>query len=183
MRFKGGQSAKDYYTASLAINPASIAGLKLALLSIQDDDLDLALKSVVSWIRRSPDMLCGDILGTLKSGADMKQGLFSVISEIYFSLGRQWDMGFQKHFSDSVPDTAFDVALMAWGSAPSSWALDMMSRCLAPWHLQGELTPLMLDGIKAGVLADRQMLEAAEAAFGYYDRETASMIVSGMKKR
>lgn len=182
-RFRGGRGAEEHYRAALAICPESIAGLKLALLHIRRNETDKALKLILSWIRNSPGSYQGKISDAPGSGNNMAQGLLTVIGEIFFFLGSQWDMGFRKDFADPVPDTAFEIVRMAWKLAPSSRALDLMARCLRPQHLQGELLPFMVEGIKLGTLGKCQMLEAAKTAFEYYDRETASSIMAAIKSR
>lgn len=181
-RFKGGQASMAHYLRALEIDPAHMAALKMALLQIRQNDVDAALKTITAWTRHAPDRYQGNISRALGSGKSRDQSLLSVIGEIFLSFGRRWDMGFQKDFSDPVPDTAFEVARMAWNLHPSSWALDMMARCLEPDHLQGELLPYMLDGIRQGVLTDEQILKTANTAFSYYDRETASTILNAMNR-
>lgn len=181
-RFKDCQPAIEHYRAVLDIFPGSIAALKLALLHVQANEPKMALTYLLGWLRHDPKELQGNIADILKSDKEAGQSLLSAVSEIYFSLGRQWQMGFQKEFRDPVPDTAFDVARMAWEMQPSVWALEMMARCLKPYHMQGELLPYMLAGIGAGILSDKQILETARTAFEYYDRDTASAIMSAMKK-
>ena len=181
-RFKDIQLAEAHYKAIYDALPASMASLKLALLHIQANEPEAALEYIVSWIRNCQGKFRGNISDILNSGKEMRQNLLAAIAEIYFSLGRRWDMGFQKKFRDPVPETAFDVARMAWDEKPSQWALEMMKRCLKPCHMEGELLPYMMEGIKAGILPQRQLAEAAAIAYGYYDRDSAAKIVADMKK-
>lgn len=180
-RFKGVQSAIEYYEAAIDIFPGSLASLKLALLYVGANKPEAALKSISRWIGNAPRQFPGGISDILKNGKDINQNLLSAVGEIFFSLGRRWDMGFQKAFADPAPDTAFDIARAAWDLKPSARALDMMTRCLDPYHMRGELLPYMLAGINAGILSRKQILETASAAYNYYDRETAASIVSSMK--
>lgn len=181
LRFKGGHLAREHYETALEMDPGNVAALKLALLYIYQKKPDIAIKSVLSWIKSQDGFKC-DLGNVLGEGKDMGQGILKLIGEIYLFLGRRWDMGFQKAFNDPVPDTAFDVAEMAWRLYPSSWSLDMMTRCLRPSQLQGELLPYLLEGEKLGLLSETQLLETAQTAFNYYDWETATRIMGSLKK-
>lgn len=181
-RVKRDRSARMHYLAALDITPGSVANLKLALLDIERNELDSALKSIIAYLLLSPNKISQNTEQLLVSGKDMAQVLLSVVANIYFSLGKYWDMGFHKNFRDPVPDTAFEIARMSWEMHPSSEALNIMLKCLRPYHMQAELLPCMLDAIKMGLLSDSQILETAKMAFEYYDRDTASTIISAMKK-
>lgn len=172
-RFKGGVKALEHYKAALAIDPGGPANLKLVLLLIQRDDLDEALKRLITYLKHSSHNSGNDALKILARETDKGAALLLAVASVYFNLGRQWDMGFQKDFADPAPDTAFDSALMAWRRHPSPWALEMMIACLRPYGRQGELLPLMLEGMKMGLLSDSLRLEAARAAYDYYDAESA----------
>lgn len=181
-RFQEGRGAWEHYRAALDIAPGSIAALKIALLHIQRQEPDKAREFIEHFLRNLPAPQRDSIHSLWSGVADRMQATLAAIAEIYFFLGSRFDLGFQKAYRDPVPDTAFDAASLAWELQPSPWALDMMSRCLRPFHLQGELLPRMLEGIRAGILSDSQIVETARMAFEYYDRETASTVLAAMKK-
>lgn len=180
-RFKSPRAARESYKSALEMDAGSLANLRLAVLDILDNDPNSALKWLITYSRRATTRL--DTTNFLSPGRDPSTGILTAIAEIYFSLGKRWDMGFRKYYANPAPDTAFDVALMAWkrGSAPA--ALAVMLKCLRPYGLRGELLPYMLEGVKKGALSSAQILEAAEIAFEYYDRETAANILSIARKK
>lgn len=173
-RFKSGQTARKHYIKALKIAPDSPAALKLALLDMRDRPA-AAMKHIESWLQNSQNA------SSLKLNGFAAQSVPAAIAEIYFAMGRKWDMGFYKDFRNPVPDTAFEVAHMAWQMTPSTWALEMMIKCLRPWHTQGEVLPFMLSAIKNGLLTKRQILETARIAFDYYDPETAAALFESVK--
>lgn len=181
-RFKPDNSALEYYKNAVKINPGSIARLKLALLDIHQGETDAALKHVINYLKYSSASLKQNIFINLPSGSDISSALLLEIADIFFYLGKDWDMGFQKSFKDLVPDTAFDIAYMSWQKSPSPKALEIMLKCLRKYHMQGEMLPYLLDGIRLGFLSDHQLLETARIAFEYYDRDTAATIISALKK-
>lgn len=173
VRFKGGARALEHYTAALDIDPGGLANLKLALLLIQRDDMDGALKRLVTYLKHSSHDSGNSSLKVLTREKDRGSALLLAAADIYFNLGKLWDMGFHKDFADPAPDTAFSAAAMAWRRHPSALALEVMLACLRPYGCQGELLPRMLKGMEMGLLPDSLRLKAARAAYGYYDAETA----------
>lgn len=180
-RLRRDDAALDHYRKALEISPASVANLKLALLAIRRDEAAPALRSILAFLRHWPRLAPLEPQALLAGGAPRPEMLLTAIGSLFFSLGRTWDMGFNKDFADPVPDTAFEVARMSWERAPTPAALELMLQCLRPRHMQGELLPFMLAAIKKGLLSDVQILDTARLAFEYYDRDTAAAIMAAMR--
>lgn len=182
-RIRRDDAALAHYRKALEISPASDANLKLALLAIRRDESASALGSLLAFLRHSPHLGTPETEALLSGGAPRPEALLTAIASLYFSLGRTWDMGFNKDFDDPVPDTAFEVARMSFARAPAPAALALMLQCLRPLHMQGEILPFMLTAIKKGLLPDVQILDTARLAFEYYDHDTAAAIMAAMRAR
>lgn len=180
-RMKKGADARAHYQKALELDPQSPARVKLALLDMERGDLAAARAGLLDFARQARPG-AEKSLETAASAARTPPELLTLAGELFFAVGRRWDMGFIKAFLDPVPDTAFELARRSWDMAPSAAALDLMERSLRPQHMQGELLPLMLTALKMGLLTDAQILETARTAFEYYDHETAAAILSAMRK-
>ncbi len=178
-RVKKGAGARAHYRRALELDATSPARLKLALLDIRQNELGAAREGLLACARETG---MAKIPEASLAGAPTAQGLLTLAGELAFARGRRWDMGFNKDFPDPVPDTAFELARMSWEHTPTSGALDLMRRCLAPQHMQGELLPLLLTALQKGLLTDVQILETARTAYEYYDHETAAAIMAAMRK-
>lgn len=182
-RIRRDDAALAHYHKALEIAPESVANLKLALLAIRRDEPASALRSILAFLRHSPHLAAVEPEALLAGGAPRPEILLTAIASLYFSLGRTWDMGFNKDFADPVPDTAFEVARLSFVRAPTAAALALMLKCLRPRHMQGELLPFLLTAIKKGLLSDARILDTARLAFEYYDRDTAAAIMGAMRAR
>lgn len=181
-RVQRGGAARAHYRRALELDAASPARLRLALLDIRQNDLAAARDGLLAFARFALPRMVPAAEAALAAGGLTAPGLLTLAGELCFALGRRWDMGFTKEFTEPVPDTAFDLARMSWRLAPSAGALELMQRCLAPQHMQGELLPLLLTALQKGLLSDVQILEAARTAFEYYDHDTAAAIMAAMRK-
>lgn len=182
-RVRRDEAALAQYRRALEMDAGSAAHLKLALLAVRRGEPVAALRSVLAFMRHSPRLPGLEPEAFLAGGAPTGESLLLGIARLYFALGRTWDMGFNKDFADPVPDTAFEVARMAFGQRPSAAALELMHKCLEPAHMQGELLPFMLAAIRQGLLSDVQLLDTAKLAFDYYDRDTAAAIMGALRAR
>lgn len=174
------EEARRRYEQATRIDPGRRAHLKLALLAIGQGDL----QSGQHWITQAR-RACPEIGRRISKAAPMPQdkcGLLACLADIYLGLGLAWDMGFFKSFPDPVPDTAFELARLAWQARPNAKALEIMDKCLEPHKMQGELLPYLLAGIRLGLLSDNQILETARLSHEYYDPATAATILGAMKK-
>lgn len=170
--------AKQYYIKSISLQNNHIAWLKLAQLYIATDNLPQAKYALEKATAILPP---GKSDFTAASANGMGQLLF-MIAQIYSKIGQTFDLGFKKSFKDIVPDTAFEIAQMAYKQTSSPAILDFMLNCLRPYGIEGELLPLLLTAIKNGQLSDRHILRTAEIAASYYDTDTADMIITAFKR-
>lgn len=109
--------------------------------------------------------------------------LLTRLCRLYSACGESVNLGFNKTFSTAVPVTALETALRAWKLAPDPETIDLALACLAPYGVEGELLPRLLDSLRAGVLNDAQILRAAEIAASYYDGAVAETIIKAYKRR
>ena len=182
-RIRKDEAALTHYRRALEIAPGSMAGIKLALLAIRRGEAAEALRHVLRFLRHSPQLAAFWPEALLAGGLPSAEAILTGIARLYVSLGRTWDMGFDKSFVDPVPDTALEVARMSWERCPTAGALDIMRECLAPFHMEGELLPFLLTAIKQGLLSHAQILETARIAHDYYDRDTAAALLRSLRAR
>lgn len=177
---KGGRldKAGENYLKASEMEPQGRAPFKLALLEIRAGNLPAAARRISGWLTQAP-YDADQILAQMPRGeAEAYLGL----AEICYRSGERWQMGFSKSFPDPAPDTAMELALLSWQKRPTADALSIMRNCLAPFHLESELLPYMLEAIRQGMLSDAQILETARLAFEYYDHEAASTIMSALRR-
>jgi len=115
--------------------------------------------------------------------ASQPHDIFLLVAELFFLLGKTFELGFQKQFEDIFPDTAFELAKMAWKYRPESASLDLMLKCVQPHGIQGELLPLYVEGIQKGILTDTQLLQTIELAESYYDIDLAATVIKALRTR
>lgn len=175
------QRAEHCYLASSEVRNTYAAWVKLALLYVHMDDSAKAKKAIDNALQATPHASLLDKDAPHVNWRDEISRIFFLAAQIYFAHGDRFDMGFVKYFTDIVPDTALDVAFMLWRRTPCPQAMEMLLRCVAPYHLEGELLPDLLSGIRNGCLSNSQILRTAEIAARYYDLDTADTILSAFK--
>lgn len=173
------EAERRYFTAGHSYHLPE-AYLKLALLKIARDDAKSALNYITEYNRLCAENQEPEKLLTA-NGTDAS-ALLNFIAEAYYRQGKLWEMGFQKSHLDIVPETGFETAMLSWQKRPNATAVEIMLKCLAPFQMQGELLPILLDAIKAGLLSDSLILTTANLAHSYYDHATAAVILAAMKK-
>ncbi len=115
--------------------------------------------------------------------ATQTHDIFLLLAELFFLLGKTFELGFQKQFEDICPDTALELAKMAWKYRPEPAGLDLMLKCVQPYGIQGELLPLYVEGIQKGILTDTQLLQTVEIAESYYDIDLATTVIKALRTR
>jgi hypothetical protein len=88
-------------------------------------------------------------------------------------LQRPFQVGYLKRISDPYPDTALEIAMMAWTVQPSAEILDFLLSVCTQYHIEGELLPQMLFAIDKGIASQKQITRASELATAYYDMKLA----------
>lgn len=174
--------ADKYYTSSISVQDNPTAWMKMAMSRICREDFSGAKAAVArarEFFQASPDFDADNQFGEI---SDERGRILAGIAMMYYQQGRTFDLGFGKSYRDNVPDTAFEVASLAWDTGPHPALLDFMLRCLRPYGLEGELLPKLSAAISNGQLNDRQILQTAEIAAQYYDMTLADTIISAFKK-
>lgn len=174
------QRAEYCYTTSAQMQDDYKAWVKLALLHVSGNAVTKANTAINNALKKSAcaSLVYDDIL--IKLDDDISRVLF-LAAKLYFLHGAVFDMGFIKFFKDIVPDTATDVAFMLWEHKPCPQTMELLLDCVAEHHLEGELLPELLSGIRKGCLSDSQILHTAKIAARYYDLKTADTILSAYK--
>lgn len=156
----------------------SLAGYKLSLLRLAQGQADKALGIIEKEIGRANIKVAAKDIASLSNPFAVACYLMACA---YFQRGDLFNQGFNKQFADPLPDTAFELAQMAYCHEKSHVILDLMMRSLAPYRLEGELLPTLLAGINDGVLTKPQILRTAVLAASYYDFDTANAIIRALK--
>lgn len=157
--------------------------LKLALLHIAENNIQAARANVNSAEKILPgEFTCGSKDYNARINDKSAELLFK-IAKIYFYNGRIFDIGFHKSYTDIVPDTAYETALLAWNIEPSAAIMDFMLACIEPYGLAGEFLPMLIDAIAKRQIGKSWLLRTAEIAAEYYDTETANILISAFKGR
>ncbi|MDO5484457.1 MAG: hypothetical protein Q4F27_06065, partial [Desulfovibrionaceae bacterium] len=180
--FGSTSKAEVYYNNSITAKNNIQAWIKLALLAIHKCNAEEERQAVQNVIQllSTEGMLQTNTASLLNSKHhnDMLMG----IASIYLMLGNIFELGFLKQIKDDYPDSALEVALIAWKMSPASYIMDFILHCTKILHIEGELLPELISAIREGLLTDAQILRTAEIAMQYYDLDTANQIISSYSK-
>lgn len=182
MLFDKTSDAQAHYLKAIEFSSEATAYLRLALLKIRQDNLKDALKFIEMYGNVFSTSMSAVSENLLELASVTPASLLALIAEVYLNMGKTADLGFQKAIPHSLPETALEAASLSWSKQPNLHAMRLMLKCLEPYHLQGELLPRLLQGISLGLLSDDLMLQTARLAHDYYDHDTASTILTAMKK-
>ncbi|MDR2162182.1 MAG: glycosyltransferase [Desulfovibrio sp.] len=170
---KGRQDkAVNFYLAAIAKGFDVFPHLKLAMLFLQSNDtagavnmLKAALASVPFPFRKLP--------AHFESGGeqnDLTAAILLRISKVYYVRNMVFQVGFLQQRADYFPDTALEIARLAWLRRPSASILAFMLLCAKKCNISGELLPFLLQGAREGFAAQGQIRKARGLAGIYYDQ-------------
>ncbi|MBQ4132677.1 MAG: glycosyltransferase family 1 protein, partial [Desulfovibrionaceae bacterium] len=188
------KAASQFYTQAAEKGYIFFPQSKLALLLLQEgkikeagDALAEGLVGLASVQGEMPGMGAAALsvfrerIGALPE-TEAQAALLFFMARIYAALGYIFSPGFLKQTPDTFPNTALELAGMAWEKAPGSAVLDFMLECAAACGIEAELLPQCCRAIELGLADDRQILRTAELARQYYDKDLAMQILSAMRK-
>lgn len=95
------------------------------------------------------------------------------LAQLYDIMGKIFDLGFLRHEADICPDTALDIALMAWKESYNTIILEFILEKSQKYNVAGELLPQLSYAVGAGFVTKKQILKIIEIANSYYDKELA----------
>jgi tetratricopeptide (TPR) repeat protein len=165
------EKAIEMYTFSISKGLALYPLIKLCLLFVKKGDNDSALRMIEKILLASPyikKFLHSDLLQIDMNNTSTIQILL-FISKIYYILGNIFNVGFLKQCNDIYPDTALEVAILAWNEEPSRIILDFMLHCAKQYNIEGEMLPFIFQAVRGGFASEEQILEACRISESYYD--------------
>lgn len=157
--------------------------LRLALLRLREHDTAGASALTLAALREIPPeraCACRPLPAMLANARHVADYLL-VMGHIYRVMGHSLALGFAKSDGDPCPDTGLEFACRAWSLRPSAEAADLMLACSVPAGVGGELLPLLTEGIRRGVLHDRQILFTAGLAESYYAPDVAQTLRQALR--
>ncbi len=156
--------------------------LNIALIHLRQEKADDARQTLERGLAAHPETarLFAETFQARSAPPGDRPGMLFFMAGIYFVLGRLFCPGFLRQGPDPMPDTAFDLACLAWRECRDPAILDFMLNCLKPFRLEPELLPELVAAIREGAATDAQILRTAELAAAYYDRELAHTISSAL---
>lgn len=169
------EEAIPLYRIALRQGHAFPAALKLALIFLQTRD-----------VRRARQMLdAGSPALAEKTGTDAgtPEALLLHMAETCFARGRVFYPGWLKPLGDPVPDTALELALMAWKRGPSARVLNMLLRCGDACALEGQMLPYLLEAVQRGFATDAHIVRTARAAERLHDPDLARSVLAAFRKQ
>lgn len=141
------------------------AGIRLTLLFLHQEDF-LGASQILAHITGSP----------LPQKPLAPETILLRLAEACFKQGRIFDLGYLKK-NDLFPDTALNLAFMAWKISPSIQVLDMIIRCAETCSILGEILPYILKAIDLGIASDVHIRRAAAIAASLYDLDLTQKIL------
>jgi hypothetical protein len=178
------EKAEFFYMSSMHKEDTVYSYLKIALLCAHKGDMPgsrNALAKAALKIPREQILNNKMIIDLLEESTEKFEILF-IIANFYYICGRIFSVGFLKQFTDNFPDTAVEIAFMAWKIKQLPAIMDFIIRCSREYDVESDLLPILLDAIKNCQLSDRQILYTAELAKRCYEFDLAGEIVASFKK-
>jgi hypothetical protein len=178
------EKAELFYRGSMRKEDAIFSYLKIALLYAHKGDLQKSKNALAKAALKIPceQMLNNkNIIDLLEASTEKFEILF-IIANFYYICDRIFSVGFLKQFADNFPDTALEIAYMAWNIEQLPVIMDFIIKCSKEYDVESDLLPILLDAIKNCQLSDRQILYTAELAKRCYEFDLAGEIVSSFKK-
>ena len=178
------EAARHFYTQAAEKGYAFFPQSKMTLLLLQENKFQEAKTSLTSALTALPAEAAA-LQAELKMLPDsdaQPAALLFLLARAYAALGRIFYTGFLKQTADNFPDTALELASLAWEQSHAAAVLDFMLECAAGCGVAGELLPQLCYAIEHGLADDRQILLTAELAKQYYDQDLALRILSALRK-
>ena len=178
------EKARHFYTLAAEKGCTFYAQSKLALICLLENKHQEAKIALVAALTALPEKVAffRAELDALPGTDIQPQDIFFILAKAYAALGHIFQAGFFKQITDNYPDTALELALLAWKKSPTSYVLDFLLEHAARCGVEGELLPELCFAIEHGVATDRQILHTAELAESYYDKDLAHGILCAMRK-
>ncbi len=155
------------------------AALKLALLFLQAGDTRRARR----LLDTGRPALAENVETAGNEADSSPEALLLHMAETCFARGRVFYPGWLKPLGDPVPETALEVALMAWKRGPSARILDMLLRCADACALEGQMLPYLLEAVRRGFATDAHIVRTAQAAERLYNQDLARSVLDAFRKQ
>lgn len=179
------ERALYFYTRAAEKGCAFLPKSKIALLFLWENKPQEARAALALALAALPEDISLSFLAELETLPDddaQTPALLFLLAKVYAALGHVFHVGFLKQLADNYPDTALELAFLAWKQRPTAPVLDFMLECAARYGVEGELLPELLYAIEHGLADDRQILRAAELAEQYYDKDLALCILTALRQ-
>jgi len=179
------EKARYLYTQAIEKGCVFFSQSKITLLLLRENKLQEARAALALALAALPE--ADDIpflaeLDSLPDTAVQAPAFLFLLAKAYAALGYIFHMGFLKQATDNYPDTALEIASLAWEQNHDASVLDFMLQCTACLGIEGELLPKLRYAIEHGLAHDRQILRTAELAEQYYDKDLALNILTSLRK-
>lgn len=103
------------------------------------------------------------------------------IANLYEILGIDIHMGFSKQEEEFHPETAIEIALMAWRECNDTNMLDFLLEKLKQYNMAGEILSQLSHAVFKGSVTQKQFLSIVEISESYYDKDLAYKMLCAYK--
>ena len=179
------ERAHHFYAQAVEKGGGVFPKSKIALLLLQDNKPREAKAILTLALASLPEGNGAFFLAELEALPDtcaQTPAFLFLLARVYAILGHVFHLGFLKQTTDNYPDTALELAFLAWKQSRNVAVLDFMLECAARFGIEGELLPELRYAIEHGFAHDRQILRTAELAELYYDKDLALLILAALRK-
>lgn len=178
------ETAAHLYGASRKNGCAVGAGLKMVMVHAYAKrfyEAKKLLSRLLLLFPRRKILRNKHLIESIKTAEDESDILY-ILAQLYFIKDNIFSVGFLKQCADKYPDTALEIAFLAWEIKPSEHIMDFMISCSKICNIEVELLPLLISSIQKGQLTDRQILYTSECARKCFNFDLSATILRSYKR-